>query len=419
MRDEYINPFIASVRNTFQTMLSSEAQRGTPYLRTAAESDFCVSGVIGLSGNAVGTIVLNMSQEVALGIASALLMDRFTELTADVIDAVGELTNVIAGAAKSKLEEFHLGVSLPNVVTGSAPHDPLPQRRDTHLRALHNDLGPAGPRSRPHARAASGGRVAALANDITMLGSSPLRSRLDDGPVLDRMVEAEAHTIHLQGTIKMTLRIVALLSVFFLFGSRGMAAETKYPHAEMLIEPSTLSKAEIAKQFIILDAREQKLYDEGHVPGAVWVDAAAWAKAFKDGKDAEGWSARIGKLGINADSKVVVYDDHSFNEAARIWWILRYWGVEDVRLLNGNWTTWKKAGLPSRPASRNRRRPSNSRPSRGPSGWRPRDWSWPRSKTAACKSWMPAPRANSVAPTNSRTSVPGQSPGPSTWNGST
>ena len=120
MRAEYINPFIASVRNTFQTMLSSEAQRGTPYLRTAAESDFCVSGVIGLSGDAAGTIVLNMSQEVALGIASALLMDQFTELTADVIDAVGELTNVIAGAAKSKLEEFHLGVSLPNVVTGGA-----------------------------------------------------------------------------------------------------------------------------------------------------------------------------------------------------------------------------------------------------------------------------------------------------------
>jgi len=120
MRVEYINPFIASVRNAFQTMLSIEAQRGTPYLRTTAESDLCVSGVIGLSGDAVGTVVLNMSQEVALGIASVLLMDQFTELTADVIDAVGELTNVIAGAAKSKLEEFHLTVSLPNVVTGSA-----------------------------------------------------------------------------------------------------------------------------------------------------------------------------------------------------------------------------------------------------------------------------------------------------------
>ena len=120
MRAEYINPFIASVKNAFQTMLSTEAQRGAPYLRTAAGSDFCVSGVIGLSGDAVGTVVLNMPTEVAPGVVSALLMDQFTELTADVVDAVGELTNVIAGAAKSKLEEFHMGVSLPNVVTGNA-----------------------------------------------------------------------------------------------------------------------------------------------------------------------------------------------------------------------------------------------------------------------------------------------------------
>jgi chemotaxis protein CheX len=120
MRVEYINPFIASVRHAFQTMLACEAERGAPYLRTTAESDLCVSGVIGLSGDAVGSVVLNMSKEVALGVASALLMDQFSDLTPDVVDAVGELTNVIAGAAKSKLEEFHLTVSLPNVVTGSA-----------------------------------------------------------------------------------------------------------------------------------------------------------------------------------------------------------------------------------------------------------------------------------------------------------
>jgi chemotaxis protein CheX len=87
MRVEYINPFIASVRNTFQTMLSIDAERGAPYLRTTAESNFCVSGVIGLSGDAMGTVVLNMSKEVALGAASVLLLDKFTELTADVVDA--------------------------------------------------------------------------------------------------------------------------------------------------------------------------------------------------------------------------------------------------------------------------------------------------------------------------------------------
>jgi thiosulfate/3-mercaptopyruvate sulfurtransferase len=128
--------------------------------------------------------------------------------------------------------------------------------------------------------------------------------------------------------------------------SERVAEKTEYPRPELLLEPTALAKPEIAKQFIVLDARSQKAFDESRVAGARWVDAAAWAKAFKDGKDAQGWSARIGNLGVSADSRVVVYDDNSFNEAARIWWILRYWGVEEVRLLNGNWTTWKKTGLP-------------------------------------------------------------------------
>ena len=56
----------------------------------------------------------------------------------------------------------------------------------------------------------------------------------------------------------------------------------------------------LAKQFIILDARARKAFDESRVAWARWVDAAAWAKAFGSGKDAEAWSRRIGDLGIDA-----------------------------------------------------------------------------------------------------------------------
>ena len=120
MRAEYINPFIVSLRTALQTMVGLEVERGTPYLRTETRADYPISGVIGLSGLAVGTVVLNLSEEIALKAASAMLMTEIVTVDADVIDAVGELTNVVAGAAKSKLEEFHLMVSLPNVITGSA-----------------------------------------------------------------------------------------------------------------------------------------------------------------------------------------------------------------------------------------------------------------------------------------------------------
>ena len=123
------------------------------------------------------------------------------------------------------------------------------------------------------------------------------------------------------------------------------ADEAAYPRPELLLEPAVLAKPETGKQFIVLDARPRKAFEESRVPGARWVDAAAWAKAFKDGKDSAGWSRRIGDLGIDGDAKVVVYDS-SYPNAARIWWILRYWGVADARLLNGGWAGWKAAALP-------------------------------------------------------------------------
>lgn len=142
------------------------------------------------------------------------------------------------------------------------------------------------------------------------------------------------------------MRVRFVLSFLLMFGEQVMAAEETYPRSGLLVEAVTLSNPEAARQFAVLDARERRQYDEGRVPGAVWVDAAAWAKMFKDGQDAEGWSARIGSLGIGPHSRVVIYDNKSFNDAARIWWILSYWGVPDAGLLNGDWSGWQKAGLP-------------------------------------------------------------------------
>lgn len=134
---------------------------------------------------------------------------------------------------------------------------------------------------------------------------------------------------------------------FFLLGSSAFAAaEAEYPRPELLQEPADLAKPEIGRQFIILDARPRKAFDEKRVPGARWVDALAWAKAFGSGNDGEAWSRRIGDLGIDGATKVVVYDGAFSKDAARMWWILRYWGVADVRLLNGGWAAWQAAGLP-------------------------------------------------------------------------
>jgi chemotaxis protein CheX len=118
MKVEYINPFIASLGNAFQTMLGCAVHRGPLSLKDGSSPKFDISGVIGLSGRAVGTVVLSLSEAVALKAASVMLMCETTHIDADVIDAVGELTNMVAGRAKADLEEYQLAVSLPSVITG-------------------------------------------------------------------------------------------------------------------------------------------------------------------------------------------------------------------------------------------------------------------------------------------------------------
>jgi thiosulfate/3-mercaptopyruvate sulfurtransferase len=118
-------------------------------------------------------------------------------------------------------------------------------------------------------------------------------------------------------------------------------AAPTYPQPAILIEPAELARAGPAVR--VLDARGKNRYNAGHVPGAVWVDAAGWAKAFTVPPDAAAWSKRLAAVGIDVDMPVVVYDDE-VRDAARVWWILRYWDVKDVRLLNGGWAAWQAAG---------------------------------------------------------------------------
>jgi chemotaxis protein CheX len=118
MKAEFINPFLTATVTVFQKMLGCTLTRLTPFIKRGSQPEYDVSGIIGLSGKAKGTVVLSMSREAALAAAEALLGERPTELNADVSDAIGELTNIIAGNAKAKMEELAMSVSLPTVITG-------------------------------------------------------------------------------------------------------------------------------------------------------------------------------------------------------------------------------------------------------------------------------------------------------------
>jgi thiosulfate/3-mercaptopyruvate sulfurtransferase len=148
-----------------------------------------------------------------------------------------------------------------------------------------------------------------------------------------------------KSAVKITFKLIIVVLV--LSAIDAAAGDTRYARPELLLEPSELAKSEASSQFVILDVRPQEEYDQGHVPGARRVDHDSWKKAYAQDNSAKDWGKRIGEISIGPDSTVVVYDDKGMKDAARIWWILKYWSVEDARLLNGGWKGWKSSGLPT------------------------------------------------------------------------
>src|SRR5699024_2288417 len=95
----------------------------------------------------------------------------------------------------------------------------------------------------------------------------------------------------------------------------------------------------------------RKAYLQGHIPQAVYLDLDKdlSEKAARHGgshpwPDMEMFAAKIGNIGIDHHTTVVVYDQQNDMFAARLWWLLQYAGHEDVHLLDGGIEQWVEAG---------------------------------------------------------------------------
>ena len=116
----YINPFIESTVHVLQTMSSIAARVGRPYLKKDEVARGDVSGIIGLAGDVKGSISVSFSEACILNIVSNMFKEKITELNDEVKDAAGELSNMISGQARQKLELIgrNLQAAIPIVIMG-------------------------------------------------------------------------------------------------------------------------------------------------------------------------------------------------------------------------------------------------------------------------------------------------------------
>jgi chemotaxis protein CheX len=114
---ELIVPFMNAVRQVFEKMVRIEATVQAPRLKERGERGYSVCGIIGISGEVTGSVVVSFSDSAAVKLVEAFAGMSLEPSSADFADAIGELANMIAGSAKQ-----HLGgrasISVPNVVMG-------------------------------------------------------------------------------------------------------------------------------------------------------------------------------------------------------------------------------------------------------------------------------------------------------------
>jgi len=117
---QYINPFIVATQTVFKTMLSINIDMGKPQLKNTCVTSGDITGIMGLAGDKKGTVAISLREQGAKFIYKTLVGDECDSINQDVVDAVGEITNIISGQARKEFEKkgINLNAAIPMVIVG-------------------------------------------------------------------------------------------------------------------------------------------------------------------------------------------------------------------------------------------------------------------------------------------------------------
>ena len=130
-------------------------------------------------------------------------------------------------------------------------------------------------------------------------------------------------------------------------------AEASYADGSYITDAKWLSQNLKSKDILVLDARSDKDYAKGHIPGAINV---AW-QGFSnmEGKPGDkGWgvvlsddklSEKLSAIGVDKTKTIVIYTDNKngWGEDGRFVWMLKMAGIENAKMLNGGFGFWESS----------------------------------------------------------------------------
>jgi thiosulfate/3-mercaptopyruvate sulfurtransferase len=116
----------------------------------------------------------------------------------------------------------------------------------------------------------------------------------------------------------------------------------------LIVGPDWLAQYLNHPALCLLDVRLRDSYDEGHIPGAVWLDLSTLTCSVRGVPGMvlppEPFVEQMRRQGLSQGSPVVIYDDHWGMPAARVLWSLARYGHHNAAVLNGGWDRWLAEG---------------------------------------------------------------------------
>jgi chemotaxis protein CheX len=115
-----INPFLQGTVEVLKKMAFVEPRPGKVYVKNTALAYGDVSGIIGITGDMIGSLAISFGESCICHIVGSMLGESYAEANQEVFDGVGEITNMISGVARTYLEKegLHVYAAIPSVVCG-------------------------------------------------------------------------------------------------------------------------------------------------------------------------------------------------------------------------------------------------------------------------------------------------------------
>ena len=139
------------------------------------------------------------------------------------------------------------------------------------------------------------------------------------------------------------LNIIGTFILAFLLGSAVTA------QVDLINAKDFMALTKSNDKLVIVDANKAKNFDVNHVKGAINIEHGdLYQSGDIEGliKSPEELAAFFGSKGINENTEVVIYDDGSQKYNTRIYWILKYIGANNVRILHKDLDAWRAARIP-------------------------------------------------------------------------